>query len=83
MLKKGKKDIYFDVTDFYYGAEVSITRDVSDFAEQKKKTFTTNPTPNGLTRIKFKTKRKNLIPTDYQYNREIQINKNYKKILQE
>ena len=36
-IKKGdkEKDIYFDVTDFYYGAEVSITRDVSDYAEQK------------------------------------------------
>ena len=36
-IKKGdkEKDIYFDITDFYYGAEVSITRDVSDYAEQK------------------------------------------------
>lgn len=36
-IKKGEKekDIYFDVTDFYYGAEVSYTRDASDYAEWK------------------------------------------------
>lgn len=36
-IKKGEKekDIYFDVTDFYFGAEVSYTGDASDYAERK------------------------------------------------
>ena len=36
-IKNGEKekDIYFDVTDFYYGAEVSYTGVASDYAERK------------------------------------------------